>query len=140
MDFCFFLIGFKEFNKPLPDIGNIPCYCGHCHNQSAFAVRTINCVTLFFIPVLPFYYQKRLKCNICGTTGGLDATAMDRMKLGQPVAIGWGATGNFSVFFFAKVNSWNKVSKIKNLQDSIKRIWLSIVLLMCSGFDSSQMK
>lgn len=88
MDFCFFLIGFKEFNKPLPDIGNIPCYCGHCHNQSAFAVRTINCVTLFFIPVLPFYYQKRLKCNICGTTGGLDATAMDRMKLGQPVAIG----------------------------------------------------
>ena len=78
----------QEFNKSLSDVGNIPCYCGHCHNQSAFAVRTINAVTLFFIPVLPFYYSKRLKCNICGTTGSLDKQAIERLKSGQPVAIG----------------------------------------------------
>ncbi|CCG22638.1 hypothetical protein CORT_0B09340 [Candida orthopsilosis Co 90-125] len=88
MDFCFFLIGFKEFNKQLPDVGNVACYCGRCHNQSAFAIRTINTVTLFFIPVLPFYFSKRLKCNICGNTGDLDSTAIDHLKKGQPVAIG----------------------------------------------------
>ncbi|CCE72695.1 Piso0_000286 [Millerozyma farinosa CBS 7064] len=88
MDFCFFLIGFKEFNKPLADVGTVNCYCGNCHNQSAHAVRTINCVTLFFIPVLPFYFSKRLKCSICGASGDLDSTAIDRMKQGQPVAIG----------------------------------------------------
>ncbi|CAG86854.1 DEHA2D05632p [Debaryomyces hansenii CBS767] len=88
MDFCFFLIGFKEFNKPLKDVGNISCYCGNCHNQSANAIRTINCVTLFFIPVLPFYYSKRLKCTICSASGDLDKATMAKMKEGQPVAIG----------------------------------------------------
>ncbi|RLV93147.1 hypothetical protein JA1_002663 [Spathaspora sp. JA1] len=88
MDFCFFLIGFKEFNKPLPDVGNVACYCGHCHNQSAYPMRTINCITLFFIPVLPFYFHKRLRCNICGTTGTLSPDAIERLKQGQPIAIG----------------------------------------------------
>ncbi|KAG7664633.1 uncharacterized protein J8A68_001858 [[Candida] subhashii] len=78
----------KEFNKPLPDVGHIPCYCNHCHNQSAYAIRTINCVTLFFIPVLPFYFTKRLKCSICGTNGQIDDTAIDRLRQGQPVMIG----------------------------------------------------
>ncbi|ODV79103.1 uncharacterized protein CANTADRAFT_50950 [Suhomyces tanzawaensis NRRL Y-17324] len=88
MDFCFFLIGFKEFNKQLPEVGHIACYCGHCHNQAAYAFRTINCVTLFFIPVLPFYFSKRIKCLICGTSGDIDHNVLERMKAGQPVAIG----------------------------------------------------
>ncbi|ODV69903.1 hypothetical protein HYPBUDRAFT_175380 [Hyphopichia burtonii NRRL Y-1933] len=88
MDFCFFLIGFKEFNKPLDNIGNITCYCGNCHNQSAHAIRTINCITLFFIPVLPFYFSKRLKCSICNASGDLNKEALSRLNEGQPVAIG----------------------------------------------------
>ncbi|KAI5955836.1 hypothetical protein KGF54_001338 [Candida jiufengensis] len=88
MDFCFFLIGFQEFNKPLKDVGNVACYCGHCHNQSAHAIRTINAITIFFIPLIPFYYSKRLKCDICGTSGDLDSQAIDRLKKGEPVAIG----------------------------------------------------
>ncbi|KAF5210063.1 hypothetical protein E0198_002922 [Clavispora lusitaniae] len=88
MDFCFFLIGFKEFNKPLPEGGNIACYCGRCHNQSAYAVRTISCVTLFFIPVLPYYFSKRLKCGICNASGDLDSEGLSRLRQGQPIAIG----------------------------------------------------
>lgn len=88
MDFMFFLIGCKEFNKPLKDIGHISCYCGNCHNQSAHPIRTINTITLFFIPVLPFYYSKRLKCSICGASGDINGQVIDRLKNGQPVAIG----------------------------------------------------
>ncbi|ABN66595.1 cytochrome c heme-binding site [Scheffersomyces stipitis CBS 6054] len=88
MDFCFFLIGFKEFNKPLDDVGQIPCYCSNCHNTSVFAIRTTNVVTLFFIPVLPFYRSKRLKCNICGASGDINNEVINRLKSGQPVAIG----------------------------------------------------
>jgi hypothetical protein len=51
-------------------------------------VRTINTVTLFFIPVLPFYYSKRLKCSICGATGDINNDVINRMKNGQPAAIG----------------------------------------------------
>jgi hypothetical protein len=78
----------KEFNKPIDGIGNMACYCGNCHNQSAHAVRTINAVTLFFIPVLPFYFSKRLKCSICGATGDINKDVINRMKNGQPAAIG----------------------------------------------------
>lgn len=87
MDFMFFLIGCKEFNKPLKDVGGVACQCGRCHNQLAYAVRVINTVTLFFIPVLPFYFGKKLKCNICGATGNLDGHTIDLLKKGQPVAI-----------------------------------------------------
>ncbi|CAK7909301.1 hypothetical protein CAAN1_25S01486 [[Candida] anglica] len=83
----FFLIGLKEFNKPLKEGGNVSCYCGNCHNQSAHAIRTINCVSLFFIPILPFYFSKRLKCSICGASADIDSGAISRLKNGQPVAI-----------------------------------------------------
>lgn len=64
------------------------CYCGNCHNQSAHATRTINAITLFFIPVLPFYFSKRLKCSICNASGDLPPQALERLKQGEPVAIG----------------------------------------------------
>lgn len=63
------------------------CYCGRCHNQSVFGVRSINSVTLFFIPVLPFSFKKRLKCNICGALADLDNEGLERLKRGEPVAI-----------------------------------------------------
>ncbi|EGV63604.1 hypothetical protein CANTEDRAFT_114571 [Yamadazyma tenuis ATCC 10573] len=88
MDFMFFLFGFKEFNKPLKDVGSVACYCGNCHNQSAHAIRSINTVTLFFIPVLPFYFSKRLKCSICGASGDINDEIINRLRSGQPVAIG----------------------------------------------------
>lgn len=78
----------KEIDKPLSEGGNVPCYCGRCHNQSAFAVRSSNWVTLFFIPVLPFYFGKKLRCNICGASGNLDTEAQRRLASGQPVSIG----------------------------------------------------
>lgn len=88
MDFMFFLVGFKAFNKQLDGIGQVACYCSNCHNQSAHAIRTINCVTLFFIPILPFYYTKRLKCLICGASGDINKDVIHRLENGQPVAIG----------------------------------------------------
>lgn len=87
MDFMFFLIGCKEFNSPLKDVGNVSCYCGRCHNQLAHAIRSINTITLFFIPVLPFYWSKQLRCTICGATGPLDKQTIELLKKGQPVAI-----------------------------------------------------
>lgn len=78
----------KEFNKPLNHGGNIACYCGRCHNQSAFGVKSSNWVTLFFIPVVPFYFGKRIKCNICGASGDIDSEAERRLASGQPIAIG----------------------------------------------------
>jgi len=87
MDFMFFLVGFKTFESPLKDVGNIPCYCNRCHNQSARAVKALSCVTLFFIPLLPFYYQKKLKCSICGNEGKFDDNVKNMMKQGQPVGI-----------------------------------------------------
>ncbi|KAI5961979.1 hypothetical protein KGF57_001518 [Candida theae] len=77
----------NEYKSELSDVGHIPCYCGRCHNQSAFAVRSINAVTLFFIPVLPFSFSKQLVCNICGNSGDLDDTALNQLRSGQPVAI-----------------------------------------------------
>lgn len=89
MDFCFFLIGFKEFNKPLPDVGNVVCYCNNCHNQSAHALKSSNWVTLFFIPVIPFSFKKRLRCSICNASGDINDEVITRLRNGQPVAIGW---------------------------------------------------
>lgn len=88
MDFCFFLIGFHESNKPLSEGGNIACYCGRCHNQLVFGVKSSNWVTLFFIPLIPFSFKKRLKCNICGASADLDSQGLERLKKGEPIAIG----------------------------------------------------
>lgn len=78
----------KEINRPLDPGGNIPCYCGRCHNQSAFGVKSSNWVTLFFIPVVPFYFGKKIVCNICGASGDLDSEGERRLASGQPIAIG----------------------------------------------------
>lgn len=51
-------------------------------------MRSSNWVTLFFIPILPFYFGKGLKCNICGASGDLDATALQKLKQGESIAIG----------------------------------------------------
>lgn len=75
-------------NKPLPEGGQVACYCGRCHNHSVFGVKSSNWVTLFFVPVIPFYFGKKLQCNICGASADLDAGGLERLKKGEPIAIG----------------------------------------------------
>lgn len=84
---AFFLVGIKNFNSEIKDYKGTVCYCDRCHNQSVKAIKSISTVTLFFIPVLPFYFEKVLKCSICGNEGKIDSGVKKALSDGQRVAI-----------------------------------------------------
>ena len=55
----------KEINKK-PSICNDQCfYCPNCKNLSVQPIKRKEFITLFFIPVLPIYWGKQLKCPVC---------------------------------------------------------------------------
>lgn len=62
------LIGKKEWNKPYKDYGANyhALYCPNCHNYSVSPVNRREFLTLIFIPFIPFYWGKQLRCATCG--------------------------------------------------------------------------
>lgn len=40
-------------------------YCPHCHNNSVHPIKRKEFFTIWFIPLVPIYWGKQLRCNIC---------------------------------------------------------------------------
>ncbi|CCE61456.1 hypothetical protein TPHA_0A03800 [Tetrapisispora phaffii CBS 4417] len=40
-------------------------YCPNCHNYSARPIKRRQFFTVWFIPILPVYWGKQVKCTIC---------------------------------------------------------------------------
>ncbi|ODQ77074.1 hypothetical protein BABINDRAFT_67921 [Babjeviella inositovora NRRL Y-12698] len=62
----FFFVGVQDINRSLSSAGGAREYCAHCHNNNSMqAIRHVKCFSVFFIPIIPIYWDKRLKCDIC---------------------------------------------------------------------------
>lgn len=59
--------------------------CPNCHNQSVHLIKKRQFFTIWFVPVLPIYWGKQIKCDICSwdqdvNHAKMDEWGMDKMK------------------------------------------------------------
>ncbi|OWB75846.1 hypothetical protein B5S31_g5892 [[Candida] boidinii] len=76
--FFFIMIGRIDFT--VKKLKELRFYCPHCHNVSMKLVKHLEFISIFFIPILPVYYKKELKCEICRYSKELGKDEIKRIE------------------------------------------------------------
>jgi len=64
MSFIPLIFGKKDMDSKLSGYpNNLPC--PNCHNASVEPVKRKEFISFWWIPIIPMYFGKQLKCNIC---------------------------------------------------------------------------
>lgn len=54
----------QDFDKPIEGYpANL--ICPNCHNPSVVPIKRKEFICIWFVPMIPVYWGKQLKCNIC---------------------------------------------------------------------------
>ncbi|ODQ60216.1 hypothetical protein WICANDRAFT_30791 [Wickerhamomyces anomalus NRRL Y-366-8] len=64
MSFVPIIFGKKDMDSRIDGYpNNLPC--PNCHNQSVEPVKRKEFISFWWIPLIPMYWGKQLKCNTC---------------------------------------------------------------------------
>ncbi|CEP24611.1 unnamed protein product [Cyberlindnera jadinii] len=78
--FMFFLFGTKNFTSHMDGYPN-NLQCPNCHNNSVEPVKEKEFISVWFVPIIPIYWGKQLKCRICSWTQDLKKGDLEKYNI-----------------------------------------------------------
>lgn len=82
MSFVPLIFGKKDIDSRIDGYpNNLPC--PNCHNQSVEPVKRKEFISFWFVPVIPMYWGKQLKCNICTWRQDINQKELDKYGIKQ---------------------------------------------------------
>lgn len=75
------LFGLKDFDKDISS-DELPrnLMCPHCHNNSVSPIKRREFFTVWFVPLIPIYWGKQLKCSICNWRQDIKKDEEEKLK------------------------------------------------------------
>ncbi|CAN6617660.1 hypothetical protein TRVA0_007S00628 [Trichomonascus vanleenenianus] len=83
MAFFFFTVGTQNFPGTVKGYDDLRVYCPRCHNVSVVPEKERKFFTICFVPIIPIYWGKILRCTICPWRQETTEAALENMKKQQ---------------------------------------------------------
>lgn len=75
-----FLFGMQNYESRLDDYPS-DLMCPNCHNRTVGPVKKKEFFTVWFIPLIPFFWGKQLRCTTCTWRQDIKSADLDRMGI-----------------------------------------------------------